>query len=143
MKKTIISIIVAVIATFSAMAQATVIDFDYAKGISYNAAWFDLDLDGVVDDDETKQVSGRVFFNFRDFDSAGNVLKLSVTCDNGNGEEIELDAVLKDVKFLMNTDEEGNPVYAVLNKLKEPQIVVMTIDNDTFLIVYNVAIFLN
>lgn len=143
MKKTIISIIVAVVATFSAKAQTTIIDFDYSKAINYDVAWFDLDLDGEIDDDESKLASGQIYFNYKDFGSAGNLLGISLTCGDGTGKQIDLSANLEDVVLIYKTNDNREPIYMVSNKIKEPQIIVSTIDGQTFLFVFNLAIFVD
>lgn len=141
MKKTIISIIVAVVATFSAKAQTTIIDFDYAKETNINMVWFDFDADGELDEDEAYAIKGRLFFDYKDFKDSGNVLDISMRLEGAEGKTETFSARLRDIVLAHYTDNMGAPTFMALNKLKEPQFSFVVSDGSAAILVYNPAIF--
>ena len=127
MKKTILSIIVAVIATFSEKAQTTIIDFDFNQ---------DMDLD----DGEAFVTGGHFSFDYKDFKDSGNVFNATLHLTAENGYYLDFEIYLRDISLVYYMDSTGAPTFMVVNQLTEPQISISISDDTSSVLVFNPAI---
>lgn len=140
MKKIIISIILAVVATFSAKAQTTIIDFDYAKETDISLAWFDFNQDMDLDDGEAFVTGGHFSFDYKDFKDSGNVFDATLHLTAQNGNYLDFEIYLRDISLVYYMDSTGAPTFMVVNQLTEPQISISISDDTSSVLVFNPAI---
>lgn len=141
MKKTIITIVLAIFATICASAQErTRIDFDYRKMFNVDILWLDTNLNGKADDDEISKTTGGCFaaFDYRDFDTAGSTLRLEAVLQNEN-KKLELVGMIDDAILYLKKDEKETS-YTAYNKLGETQFIILKEDGQTYLLVVNPVI---
>lgn len=139
MKKTLLTLVLAASAAFGAMAQK--IDFDYKKMFQVDIYHFDMNGNGTVEKDEAFEVldghKGLFILDYRDFGSAGSILKVRLAVKNEQTGKYVLDISgnMEDVELFRTS--EG---FAVSDGLGDMAVVV-SVKDYTFVSILNPAIF--
>lgn len=96
-------------------AQNNIVDFDYTKVFSINSMWIDFNQDKKAQSDEIYNLPdnmGEVFIEYKDFGSAGNLMRFRLTLRKSDGSDKEMfNKTLDDVTFIKVDD-----IYSVLDK---------------------------
>lgn len=145
MKTFIATIIALFVITLSVNAQNTKIDFDYSKAFNVDYIFLDYNGNQQVDLDEgewvtpTEKSKFTVTLEYKDFSSAGNLLKVEIRCSNTeNGKSLLVKGNFEDIYFEQNKDSEQT-AWFVINKLGELEFLILTQDGKTSVSVFNVA----
>lgn len=142
MKKTIITIVLAIFATICANAQErTRIDFDYKKIFDVDILWLDYNQNQESEDNETYNTTGACVatIEYKDFGEDDSILKLEVVFNNGD-KNLKIVGIVDDAMFLYRKEKEKEKTnYLVVNKLGEIQIIISVSQSSTMLVVMNPA----
>ena len=113
MKRILIAIIVA-LSSVATYAQ-TIIDFDYTKHFKGDGLSIDFNENGELDEDEILIGQVDAFVEYKDFDTAGNIMRIECIITNSEGKSVRMRTQYKNVSFI--NDEN---IWFVVNKLDEP-----------------------
>ena len=112
MKRILIAIIVA-LSGVAAYAQ-TIIDFDYTKHYRGDALSIDWNEDKNLDDNEILCGTIDAYVEYKDFDTAGNIMIIECVLTNKDGKSLTMKAKYEDVYFVKDGE-----IWAVYNRLEE------------------------
>lgn len=120
-------------------AQSNIVDFDYTKVFSINSMWIDFNQDKKAQSDEIYNLPdnmGEVFIEYKDFGSAGNLMKFRLTLKKQDGSDKEMfKKTLDDVTFIKVDD-----IYSVLDKFGDRYFALTKENGVCSLIISNPAI---
>lgn len=138
--KQLLTFVLFVLVSLSASAQ-TRIDYDYSKYFIADYVWIDYNQNEDIDEGEQYKTSGNnasctVSFNYKDFGSAGNRIKINMTVKN-NGKTTTFRANCEDIILLKLKNG-----FGVYNKeLDECWFSIIKMDGNVHALVFNPAIF--
>ena len=112
MKRILIAIIVA-LSSVATYAQ-TIIDFDYNKHFNREGLFIDWNENEKMDDGESLGGKIDAFIQYKDFDTAGNIMIIECVLTNEEGKSLTMKAKYEDVYFVKDED-----IWIVTNRLQE------------------------
>lgn len=96
----------------------TVVDCDYQRYVKLSSLMYDINENGVIEDDEYIDVDGEFTINHKDFDTAGNLMFISFVIKKSDGTNLVFSKRYEDVRFFISRRDNKN-IYVVLDKFGE------------------------
>ena len=114
------------------------VNVDYSKYLKVESFSYDKNQNKTLDDDDPLyNIDGNIIIDYKDFNTAGNILELKLDV----GHDIIFEKTYKDIKFYRT--EKGSKVsYVILNKYNEFLLSFIPAKNDAnayFIFIYDIT----
>ena len=136
MKK--ILLLLAIILSSTFCKGQDLVNTNYSKYLKLSSFAYDKNQNGEFDDiDPLYEIDGSIILDYKDFNSAGNLLKIKIDV----GKDIVFEKRYSDIELYRIETEKGTS-YAVRNKYNEYLIIVFPKENSTsyFIFIYDMTI---